>query len=363
MTYPPPRSPDDEPYGPEPEQLSRGEIDLTGVVRQDQALVDVIGDAIAEAEADDGIIPDWGARPLARALANERNDPLSGALHQFAITGRANTDAMARELLDLYEHTADEELREWINWLGTYVLRLQLATVEQAAANEQTLDLPSAHDELSAHLLEVFAEADARGAPIDTEAAQAVAGLLAVFFAPTSEMARFADTGDAHSALLHRECQSIHRLAEHAAGLVAWIEHFEHHLTSRADLGRTSTHPGHDESAGELPETVPDASGSPSPADPEHQANSRTGVHQDAFQAYLQLPDAIPERDDVLVGFHNAYFTSVASMTKLRALVRDGMATDKGTLEAELDDATLLRLARAAWDIVEADGRFHLFNK
>ena len=49
MEQVPQNSPDEEPLGPEGERLWPGEIDLTGVVRQDEALTDVIGDAIAEA--------------------------------------------------------------------------------------------------------------------------------------------------------------------------------------------------------------------------------------------------------------------------------------------------------------------------
>lgn len=120
-----PNTPDEEPRGPEEEQLWPGEIDLAGVVRQDEALVDVIGDAIGEAEADGGEVPEWGARTLARALANERDDPLSGALHQFAVTGRAEPKAVIQELAELYQTTTHDEIRDWVNWLGTYMVRLE----------------------------------------------------------------------------------------------------------------------------------------------------------------------------------------------------------------------------------------------
>lgn len=118
-------NPDDrEPHIPEEEQLWPGEIDLTGAVEQDDALRDVIGDAITEAEASPGEVPKWGARTLARALANRRDDPHSGALHHFAITGRANKDAIAQELVEIYEHTDDEEIKDWVDRLGTYIVSL-----------------------------------------------------------------------------------------------------------------------------------------------------------------------------------------------------------------------------------------------
>src|SRR5690348_7028434 len=114
----PPNPDDQDPVGPEIERMPRGEIDMTGIIRQDDALVNVIEDAIFEAEAEGGEVPEWGARTLARALANERDDPMSGALHHFAVTGRANKEAIARELVELHYRTTDEEIHDWIDWLG-----------------------------------------------------------------------------------------------------------------------------------------------------------------------------------------------------------------------------------------------------
>jgi hypothetical protein len=131
-----PHNPDDDRDRgvPELERLDVAEIDLTGVVRQDDALADVIGDAILEAESHSGVLPEWGARTLARALANERGDPLSGALHHFAVTGRADPDAMARELADLHKRAIDEELQERANWLATYVPHVSDAAGESSDA-------------------------------------------------------------------------------------------------------------------------------------------------------------------------------------------------------------------------------------
>lgn len=116
-------SPDKQSRGPQPERLYAGEVDLTGATPQADVLRDVIGDAIAE--ADDGQIPEWGARTIARALAN-RIRSFDGALHQFAVSGRANKVAMARQLIDIYllAPADDDETREWVNWLGNYVVAL-----------------------------------------------------------------------------------------------------------------------------------------------------------------------------------------------------------------------------------------------
>lgn len=124
MELPPRRSSDDEPQGPSEERFDPTVIDETGMVEQEEALSDVIYDAIGEAEEGDGIVPEWGARTLARALANERNDPYSGALHHYAVTGRADRQAMLDELARFADPLYDEDTREWAAWLEAYVRTL-----------------------------------------------------------------------------------------------------------------------------------------------------------------------------------------------------------------------------------------------
>src|SRR6266568_1113588 len=247
MEHLPPRSPDEEPRGPEDEQLYRGEIDLTGTTRQDDALADVIGDAIAEDTAEDGTgeVPDWGARSLARALANVRDDPLSGDLHHFAVTGRADPEAIARELADLYQATTDEQVKEWINWLGTYVIRMPdnaEATEPANSPDDDAPDLGTSPEELAARLRDVFADADARAEAIPASNARAIATVLSIFLDPDSEMAHFADTGDANPVQLHHECQLVRQRTEDIPGMATsmdtWIRYFEQHLAARTDLGR-----------------------------------------------------------------------------------------------------------------------------
>jgi hypothetical protein len=241
MEHLPPRQPDEEPHGHEGEQLYRGEIDMTGVVRQDDALVDVISDAIAEAEADDGQLPGWGARTMARALANERDEPLTGALHRFAITGQAAPEAITAELAELHEHADDPAIQEWINWLGTYVSRPP-ATPEPTTPADihepADRDLGTSADNLFARLHQAFAQADACGEPIAGTDARTAATVLSIFLDADSEMARFAETGDANPVLLSRECQTVKQLTELAPGAESWVEHFEQYLASHSDLGR-----------------------------------------------------------------------------------------------------------------------------
>lgn len=111
-----PRNPDQ----PAHDRLHDYEIDLTGVVEQTESLITVIGDAIIEA-GDDNEVPDWGARVMARFLANRLVEPNS-ALHHFAVTGHAAYDRIGNELADLWMASRDDFTSEVINRLGTYLV-------------------------------------------------------------------------------------------------------------------------------------------------------------------------------------------------------------------------------------------------
>jgi hypothetical protein len=244
-----PHSPgDDHERGiPELERLWPGEIDMTGVVRQDDALVDVIGDAIGEAEASGGEVPEWGARTLARALANERDDPQSGALHHFAVTGRADRETIFRELARIYEGTADGEVKEWVNWLGTYIVNLRddesqaerpqsrhsLEAGDRQRSEEKTsIGGPAA--QFTEHLNRVAAEADARGEPLALEDIRAAATMLAGFLVSmgieNSAMIRLADTGEVDLLRLKVECQQLKAIDWKMSDVHVWAEHLERYL-------------------------------------------------------------------------------------------------------------------------------------
>ena len=108
-------------FGPPEERLAPGEIDLTGAIPQISDLIDVIGDAIVEA-GPDGEVPEWGARAIARLLANMQQ-AASTAMHQFAVTGRADLEQLGLELSDVWRTPNLPPLvNEAINRLGTYLL-------------------------------------------------------------------------------------------------------------------------------------------------------------------------------------------------------------------------------------------------
>jgi hypothetical protein len=128
---------------PEREQLWPGEIDLTGAVDQDAALHDVISDAIIEAEASGGDVPDWGARTIARALANRLGSP-PGALHHYAVTGNIHLPDLAAELAQLYE-SDDSEVQRWTTLLGRYLTN-QPNTAAAACTGQAKPDSANTHD-------------------------------------------------------------------------------------------------------------------------------------------------------------------------------------------------------------------------
>jgi hypothetical protein len=355
MEHLPPRSPDEEPHGPEHDRLDPGEIDLTGATRQDDNLADVIGDAIGEAESGSGEVPDWGARTLARALANERDDPLSGALHHFAVTGRTDPEAIARELADLYQATTDEQIREWINWLGTYVMRLpdEPAPTHRAGEPGETApDLAAAPEAFGTHLRHAFAEADVRGEAITAETTRDLARLLAIFLDADSEMARFADTGDANPVLLSQECQAVRRFTEHVPGASEWITRFEQHLASRSDLGRHTESPSpptRSTQAVNVPERPVVAQG--------------IREHGAAFEAFLTLPDVDPDQNDLLQSFNGCYVGAYDSMDAAVRDLTEGVISEDEQARWAAEGVTLQDLVKAAWDIVELGSTFYVFSQ
>lgn len=258
----PSRSPDDKPLGPEDEHFHPAVIDMTGVLEQDDAYGELIYDAINEFQ-EHGVLPDWGARTLARALANERDNRFSGALHHFAVTGRVDKNAMQRELKSIHDATADEVIRGWTVLLGIYVDDLpdkadaaeqdDISEPEAQGRQENPRSAPEAStqggpaEQFTAYLLRVSAEAEARGEAITAGDAQQVATMLAALLvamgAKNPAMIRFAETGDANPVALHRECERIKTVKWKIFGVPTWVEHLERHLASRTDLGKRPPQP------------------------------------------------------------------------------------------------------------------------
>ncbi|MGN6330302.1 MAG: hypothetical protein ACTHOD_01465 [Motilibacteraceae bacterium] len=336
-----------EPVGPDREQLGPGEIDLTGSVPQDDSLRDVISDAIVEAHASGGEVPEWGARAIARYFANGSGDPGS-SLHHFAVTGRAEANRIWHELAALYSAptTSAEEL-EWIDWLSTYVInRLDPADAPVTG---------SALEKVSHYLQEAFRAADARGEAINRDDARAIAALLAPLLGTDSELARFAETGEGDHQQLLLECLALTgRPTATPVIRDQWIPRLEQYLARnprRPDLEPASMEP-------ESP-TGPAAEG--------------IRQHGDAFRAYLSLDDVDPSRDDLVQTFTEFYIGAFASMDDLLDELTEIRDWERAIAElagqwgiddlVSLDRSKVEHVARLTWDIVELNGLLYVFAK
>jgi len=93
---------------------------LAGGIENAQALEDIIGDGITDAEHGKTDINLSTARTIARAVANALGD--APALDRFAATGEGDRLLIEREYLDLFENpTTPDIVRTWVNWLASFV--------------------------------------------------------------------------------------------------------------------------------------------------------------------------------------------------------------------------------------------------
>lgn len=346
----PPHNPDDD--VPEQERLWPGEIDFTGSVAQDDALVDVIYDAISEVEGTEDPVPEWGARTLARALANELPDPQSGALHHFAITGRVDKLAIGTELMNLYTSTRSDEIVEWIAQLDRYITNLPTDDATEPTEPDPS-QLPSEEvpidgtplDQVRAYLRIAFAEADERGKPISTDDARAIATMLGPLLPPDAAIRRFADTGETEPAVLE-ECQRLVGRNWRSPDLHTWAVRLEQYLSAHA-----SSEDGQDSS----------------------QVADSLREHGDAFRAFLKLPDANPDSPDLLDRFRAFYIGTYPSMDALLTDLTEITLWREAISELgkylgirgyiQLDTAQIEAMARETWDIVQVGQAFYVFNK
>lgn len=358
-----PRDPEDRNRNtPEPERLSPGEIDLTGCVEQEDDLRDVIGDALVESQAADGELPEWGARTLARALANRRDDPISGALHQFAVTGRVDKDTILRELGELHTRATDEETAEWTLLLGVYIRDLP----DAASGHQEEPELNKADvregpaTRFTEYLQRTAAQAREVGEAISHDdarlTAQMLAGFLVIMGIKDPAMIRLAETGEVDQPKLTDECQQLKAISWKLPDVHVWVGHLEQYL---------ARHHGDDRPA-KVPAPAELSSDNPQVAQGIHE-------HGDAFHAFLSLPDVAAERPDLLTHFREVYVGAYESMdefakdfTDIQACKArvDQVAASWGydgffVIDQELLDA----LVRATWDIVNYRGKLYVFSK
>lgn len=343
---------DNERLGPDRENLPPGEINLTGATEQEEDLADVIGDAIHEAEASGGEIPAWGARTIARALAN-RTSGTDAALHHYAVTGRIDPDKIYRELAEVYaDPTGSPQTRSWVNWLGTYLVTQTPDTGPDPDTTDEAIDEApiggSALDKVTHYLRNACREADEHGRPISDEDARAIATLLTPLAGPSSAMAIFAETGEVDPAALATECRRLGDRTWRTPKVAEWMPRLEAWLSANR--------------SGQL------ASEAASP-----RVEQGLAEHGDAFRAYLLLPDVDAGAQDLLVTFADFYIGSYPHMDALLddlTEVRDWeaaiveLAARHGIDDlVSLDRAKVGLVARETWDIVEVGGRLYVFTK
>jgi hypothetical protein len=342
---------DDRPE-PDRENLQPSEIDLTGATEQEDDLRDVIGDAILEAEASGGEIPAWGARTIARALAN-RTGSTGAALHHYAVTGRIDPGKIYRELTEVYaDPTGSPETRSWVNWLGTYLVNQTPDTGTGPDTTDDAIEHApiggSALEKVAHYLRHACQEADELGQPISDEDARAIATMLAPLAGPSSAMAAFAAGGQVDPAALATECRRLGSRSWRTAQMAEWLPRLENWL-------------GAIRSGNHLNEAL-------SP-----QVAEGLAEHGDAFRAYLHLPDVDETADDLLLTFREFYIGTypdidalLDALTEIRdwEAAIDELAARHGIDGlVSLDRSKVELVARETWDIVDLGGRLYVFTK
>lgn len=350
-----PQPHDDEPerpVGPDRERLEPGEIDLTGVVHQPDDLIDVISDALVEARAAGGEVPEWGARAIARALANSLPDLVAPALHTFAAVGNIR-ESIGAELAVIYASPhCPPQMREWIDYLGTWLVNHE--TSDARPPDHQLQEpLPSgALDKVTVYLREIFDQADTVGEAIAEDDARAIATLLAPLLPSGSAMSQLADHGKVDASGLLAECELLKAGHYRTREITAeWIPRLEQHVLH--------------------PPKPPRFAGAVEP----YTGRSAEGVreHGDAFRAFLMLDDVDPRRDDLISRFHEWYVATFSSRDALLdglSEVTDWEAAVKALAEelgiegfVRVDREAIWDVIHDAWEIVELNGKYYVFEK
>lgn len=138
-------NPEQRPEQPDREQIHDDELDLTGVVDQPEMLAETIFRAIRITDPENEV-PEWGARAMARYLANQLTGNTTSALHHFAATGHVDHERLSVELADLQYATQSRDTIGVIVWLASYL---------NAIAEQERLDREASYPK---HLRDLIAE-------------------------------------------------------------------------------------------------------------------------------------------------------------------------------------------------------------
>jgi len=349
--------------GPDAERLQPGEIDFTGAVPQRQDMLDLIGDAFTEQQASGGEIPDWGARAIARILADGLEP--GSALHQFAVTGRADPDAISKETIPIYAAPdTPAEVKRWIDYLGTFLLHqddqneVEAAAITTGAEPYQsiTIDLSTTPDDevAPAVIRRAITLAKRTGGKIHAWIATAIARELADRMPEQrSALNTFANTQMIHRDRLAAETQAITRAEGTSDEVREWISYFTEFIAAQ--------------------DTIADATSDTEALELGSQGAEGIRTYGDAFRAFLQLSDIDPAREDLLDTFHEVYvgsFTTMQAVIEGLTEITDWRAATEELAERfgirellTLDYEKIEKRVFETWDIKRVNGVLYAFDK
>lgn len=359
-----PDSNDPDRPGPEQEYLQPGDIDFTGAVPQRDDMLDLIGDAFTEANASGGELPDWGARAIARILADGLEP--GSALHQFTVTGRADPDAISAETIPIYNAPdTPAEVKRWIDYLGTYLIHQDddaetptaPPTADISSERITSVDISGKPGEEVAvtAIREAVRLARDTGDLIPRWTAHAIARHLADKLPfQNSALNRYANTGVIRRLQLAVETRWIASAAETSDEIREWISYLDDFTTEHriATMGQ----PG-------------------GASEPEPGSQAAEGIRQfgDAFRAYLALEDIDPDREDLIETFHEVYVGCFANMHEviegLTEITDWQAALDEVTARYGIDDLVSIdrpkveRMVRSTWSLKRVGGVIYVFDK
>lgn len=338
--------------GPEQDYLQPGDIDFTGAVPQRDDMLDLIGDAFTEAKASGGELPDWGARAIARILADGLEP--GSALHQFAVTGRADPNAISAETIPIYNAPdTPAEVKRWIDYLGTYLIHQDDATVERVISVDITGQ--SGEEVAATAIREAVRLAKDTGDLIRRWTAHAIARQLADKLPfQNSALNRYANTGVIRRLQLAVETRWIASAADTSDEIREWISYLDDFTTEHriATMGK----PG-------------------GASEPEPGSQAAEGIRQfgDAFRAYLALEDIDSDREDLIDTFHEVYVGRFATMHDviegLTEITDWQAALDEVTARYGIDDLVSIdrpkveRIVRSTWSLKRIGGAIYVFDK
>lgn len=141
----------------EPRNHERDNPERPALPEEPANLNAIIGEAFDEADASGGELTEWGARAIARSLAEQRDEP-SPALKSFATTGEGDLEALSLEAMPIHNQPGCSTwVKQQVDYLLTFLLERArppathaMLTAESAAPTE-AMPSPQAIEGINQH--------------------------------------------------------------------------------------------------------------------------------------------------------------------------------------------------------------------